>query len=69
MFKIADETAKVGAIESLNHIYPFNGPLSGTTRVSWYQKGKASLDLLSKRQWVAVASAGPYASLRLAPDR
>ena len=23
----------------------------------------------SKRQWVAVASAGPYASLHLAPDR
>ena len=25
--------------------------------------------LLSKRQWVAVTSAGPYASVRLAPDR
>ena len=22
------------------HTHPFNGPLSGTTRVSWYQKGK-----------------------------
>jgi len=27
---------------------PFNGPLSGTTRVSRYQKGKTNLDLL---QW------------------
>ena len=25
--------------------YPFNGPLSGTTRVSRYQKGKTNLDL------------------------
>jgi len=34
------------------HIYnthTFNGPLSGTTRVSRYQKGKTSLDF-SKRQ-------------------
>jgi len=22
------------------HTHPFNGPFSGTTRVSWYQKGK-----------------------------
>ena len=26
------------------HTHPFNGPLSGTTRVSPYQKGKTSLD-------------------------
>jgi len=25
--------------------HPFNGPLYGTTRVSWYQKGKTNLDL------------------------
>jgi len=129
--------------------HPFNGSLSGTTRVSWYQQGKTSLDFTekkkgkksvyiapftvihskrsgvhhtvlpanntmpafpswaftrchhhsncgsrfsscsllliyrpqkderlswprdkrSKRQWVAVASAGPYASLHLALDR
>ena len=49
---------------------PFNGPLSGTTRVSWYQKGKNQSGLYwSKRERVAVASAGPYASLHLAPDR
>ena len=26
------------------HTHPFNGPLSGTTWVSWYQKGKTNLD-------------------------
>jgi len=36
------------------HTRPFNGPLSGTTRVSRYQKRKTSLDFTeSKRQWVA----------------
>jgi len=27
-----------------HHTHPFNGPLSGTTRVSRYQKGKTNLD-------------------------
>ena len=26
------------------HAHPFNGHMSGTTRVSWYQKGKTNLD-------------------------
>ena len=51
------------------HTHPFNGPFSGTTRVSRYQKGKTNLDFTEARQWVAVASAGPYASLHLAPDK
>ena len=52
------------------HTHPFNGPLSGTTRVSRYQKGKNQSGFYwSKRQWVAVASAGPYASLHLPPGR
>jgi len=46
--------------------HPFNGLLSGTTRVSRYQKGKTDLDLLKQQ---TVASAGLYASLHLAPDR
>ena len=29
--------------------YPFNGPLSGTTRVSQYQKGKTNLDFSEAR--------------------
>ena len=43
---------------------------SGTTRVSQYQKGKTNLDFTEARdsEW-QVASAGPYASLHLAPDR
>jgi len=28
----------------LTHTHQFNGPLSGTTRVSRYQKGKSNLD-------------------------
>ena len=31
------------------HTHPFNGPLSGTTRVSRYQKGKTSLDFTEAR--------------------
>jgi len=37
------------------HTHPFNGPLSGTTQVSWYQKGKTRLDFTEARdsewQW------------------
>jgi len=37
------------------HTHPFNGSLSGTTRVSWYQKGKTNLDFTEARdsewQW------------------
>ena len=31
------------------HTHPFNGPLSRTTRVSQYQKGKTSLDFTEAR--------------------
>ena len=37
------------------HTHPFNGPFSGTTWVSWYQKGKTNLDFTEARdsewQW------------------
>ena len=37
------------------HTHPFSGPLSGTTRVSQYQKGKTNLDFTEARdsewQW------------------
>ena len=37
------------------HTHPFNGPLSGTTRVGRYQKGKTNLDFTEARdsewQW------------------
>ena len=31
------------------HTHPFNGPVSGTTRVSRYQKGKTNLDFTEAR--------------------
>jgi len=31
------------------HTHPFNGPLSGTTRLSRYQKGKTNLDFTEAR--------------------
>jgi len=30
-------------------MHPFNGPLSGTTRVNQYQKGKTNLDFTEAR--------------------
>ena len=38
------------------HTHPFNGSFSGTTRVSWYKKGKTNLDFTdatrdSEWQW------------------
>jgi len=51
-------------------LHPSNGLFSGTTGVSWYQKGKTSLDLNEARDDGEVASAGPYANNpHLAPDR
>ena len=39
----------------MTHTHPFNGSLSGTTRVGRYQKGKTNLDFTeardSERQW------------------
>jgi len=60
----------------LDLLQPFCGPwtVSGTTWVSRYQKGKTRKVTpiwiyWSMRQWVAVASAGLYANLYLAPER
>jgi len=40
---------------SIQHTHTFNGPFSGTTRVSQYQKGKTNLDFTEARdsewQW------------------
>ena len=39
----------------MTHTHPFNGPLSGTTQASQYQKGKTNLDFTEERdsewQW------------------
>jgi len=39
--------------EGRTHTRPFNGPFSGTTQVSRYQKGKTNLDFKEARdsQW------------------
>jgi len=57
---VAAAAATDAALDVLNiqkiihtHTHPFNGPLSGTTRVSRYQKGKTNLDFTEARdsQW------------------
>ena len=53
---VRDETCTRGKLIPDTHTHPpFNGPLSGTTRVSRYQKGKTTLDFTEARdsewQW------------------
>ena len=43
--------------------------VSGTTRVSRYQKGKTSLDLLEQEIMSGSGISWAYANLHLAPDR
>ena len=56
---------------TIQHTYTcaFNGPFLGLPGWAGTRKVKPIRILLNKRQWVAVASAGLYASLHLAPDR
>jgi len=42
---------------------PSNSRLTGTTQLSWYQKGKTNLDLLEQEMWMTAESPGPYANL------
>ena len=46
---------RCGFRSTVVHTHPFNGPFSGTTQVSWYQKGKSNLDFTEARdsewQW------------------
>ena len=48
-------TASKHYISIHTYTHPFNGPLSETPRVSWYQKGKTNLDFTEARgsewQW------------------
>jgi len=41
----------------------------GLPRWAGTRKVKTNLDFTEAREWVAVASAGPYANLHIAPDR
>ena len=38
------------AVHTAQHTQPFNGPFSGTTRVSRYEKGKSNQDFLLKQE-------------------
>jgi len=52
------------------HTHTFNGPLSGTTRVSRYQKAKPPIWIILKQQTVNGSGIRwAIASLLLAPDR
>jgi len=42
-------SSKLTLTHTHTHTHPFNGPLSGTTRVSRYQKGKTNLDFTEAR--------------------
>jgi len=60
-------------LESITHTHthPLNSPLSGTTQVSQYQRGKTNLDFTEARdsEWHWHQLDYNYASLHLAPDR
>ena len=52
---VLPDPSRSGIPVKLAHTHPFNGPLSGTTQVSQYQKGKTNLDFTEARdtewQW------------------
>ena len=55
------------------YLHPFNGPFSGTTQVSQYQKGKTSLDFTEARdsewQWhqLALCKSAPHSRQTATP--
>ena len=55
-------------VHTHTHTHPFNGPLSGTTQVSRYQKGKTNLDFTGARdsewQWHRLGSMQVCTSLQ-----
>ena len=55
-------------ISTLTHTHLFNGPLSGTARVSRYQKGKTSLHFTVTWQWHQLGRMQVCTSLQ-SPDR
>ena len=56
--------AVLSAALEYTHTHPFNGPLSGTTRVNRYQKGKTNLDFSGARdsEWHSGISWAIYKS-------
>jgi len=53
------------------YTHPLNGPFSGTTRVSWYQKGKTNLDFTEARdrEWYSGISWAIHMSAPLSRQR
>ena len=55
MAKVRNNLQTAAFSHTHTHTHPFNGPLSGTTQVSRYQKGKTNLDFTeatdSEWQW------------------
>ena len=55
LLNVCTKPALFGACPTHTHTHPFNGPLSGTTQLSCYQKGKTNLDFTEARdsgwQW------------------
>ena len=50
---IPRSSSRIGAgrlVHTHTHTHPLNGPLSGTTRVSRYQKNETNLDFTETRQ-------------------
>ena len=54
-YSMSSKVCMVSTSHTHTHTHPLNGPLSGTTRVSRYQKGKTNLDFTEARdsewQW------------------
>ena len=62
-----EPTTKTTLVFDLHtHTQPFNSPLSGTTRVSQYQKGKTNLDFTEARdsEWQWLGHTQVYTSLQ-----
>jgi len=67
-FIFVDNKYKILSPLSNTHTHPFNGPFSGTTWVSQYQKGKTNLDFTEARdsewQWHQLDHMQVYISLQ-----
>ena len=65
----AKQTGRNLFLQNKTNWNPFNRPVQDYPGEPVPERYNESGFFWSKRQWVAMASAGPYASLHLAPDR
>ena len=49
LYTVSDRQVTSVATVGNTHTHPFDGPFSGSTRVSRYQKGKTNLDFTEAR--------------------